>query len=153
MVAVVIYNIHVIMQAARYIFGTRCYDPLMPAGRPARSPRSSFGERLATARQQAGLTQEQLAERLGTTQRVVTHWEREGVALRADQIAALADLLGVTADYLVGRESVTKKNGGPVGRARRVFEAVAEMPRHQQKKIIDVVEAFVIANRNAERAG
>jgi transcriptional regulator with XRE-family HTH domain len=120
----------------------------MPAGRPARKPRSAFGERLATARQQAGLTQQQLAERLGTTQRVLTHWESQGVALRADQIAALANLLGVTANYLVGRDSAPKKNGGHVGRARRVFEAVAEMPRHQQKKIIDVVEAFVTANRN-----
>jgi transcriptional regulator with XRE-family HTH domain len=122
----------------------------MPAGRPARKPRSSFGERLAVARQQAGLTQQQLADKLGTTQRVLTHWEREGIALRADQIAALADALGVTADYLVGRDDTPRKNGGPGGRVRRVFEAVAGMPRHQQKKIVDVVEAFVTANRGAE---
>jgi hypothetical protein len=79
---------------------------------------------------------------------VLTHWKREGVALRADQIAALANLLGVMADYLVGRDLARKRNGGTVGRARRVFEAVAGMPRHQQKRIIDVVEAFVAANRN-----
>lgn len=60
---------------------------------------------MARARQEAGLTQDQLAERLGTTQRMMTHWEREPVALRSEQLAAVADTLGVTADYLLGRET------------------------------------------------
>jgi len=42
----------------------------MPGGRPAKSERFAFGERLTSARQQAGLTQQQLAEKLGTVQRV-----------------------------------------------------------------------------------
>lgn len=131
------------MQAERYISENPRYDFLMPGGRPAKSKRSPFGERLAQARQQAGLTQQKLAERLGTIQRVIAHWERAPVALRADQLAALATALGVTADYLVGRDSPTKRATGPVGRARRVLETVSRLPRHQQQRIIDVVEALV----------
>jgi transcriptional regulator with XRE-family HTH domain len=115
----------------------------MHGGRPAKTPRSPFGERLAHARQQAGLSQQQLAEKLGTIQRVIAHWERAPVALRADQLAALADVLGVSADFLIGRESPKKRVGGPTGRVRRVLETVSHMPRHQQQKIIDVVEAMV----------
>lgn len=36
-----------------------CYGALMPAGRPTKSTRPSFGERLVLARQQTGLTQQQ----------------------------------------------------------------------------------------------
>jgi transcriptional regulator with XRE-family HTH domain len=115
----------------------------MPAGRPAKSRRPSFGERLALARQQSGLTQEQLAKKLGTTQRVITYWEREQVALRADQLAALADALGVSGDFLIGREEPKRRGNGPVGRARRAFETLSRLPRHQQQRIIDVVEALV----------
>jgi transcriptional regulator with XRE-family HTH domain len=136
------------MQANRSIFENGCYDAAMPGGRPAKTPRSAFGERLAQARQQAGLSQEQLAEKLGTIQRVVAHWERRPVALRAEQLAALADALGVTADFLIGRDSGKKRGTGPVGRARRVLETVSRLPRHQQQKIIDVVEAFVAQASN-----
>ena len=72
------------------------------------------------------------------------------MALRADQLAALASILGVTADYLVGRDS-PKRGSGPVGRARRVLETVSRLPRHQQQRIIDVVEALV--PQHDQRAG
>jgi hypothetical protein len=74
---------------------------------------------------------------------VITHWEREEVALRADQLAALAGALGVTVDFLVGRENGKRRGNGPVGRACRVFETLSRLPRHQQQRIIDVVEALV----------
>lgn len=131
------------MQAQRYISEIPRYDFAMPGGRPAKTKRAPFGERVTQARQQAGLSQQQLAERLGTTQRVIAHWERAPVALRADQLAALASALGVTADYLVGRDSPKKRGSGPVGRARRLLETVSRLPRHQQQRIIDVVEALV----------
>jgi len=140
------------MQAVAHNFWTPGYAALMPAGRPTKSTRPSFGERLVLARQQAGLTQQQLAERLGTTQRVITYWEREPVALRADQLAALADALAVSADFLIGREASTKRGNGPVGRARRVLETVSRLPRHQQQRIIDVVEALVAHTAGDERA-
>ncbi len=131
------------MQANPYISGSLGYDALMAAGRPAKTKRPTLGERLALARHEVGLTQEQLAEKLGVTQRVITYWEREPVALRSEQLAALADALGVTADFLLGRESKKGRANGPAGRARRVFETVSHLPRHQQQKIIDVVEALV----------
>ena len=58
--------------------------------------------------------------------------------------AALATTLGVSADVLLGRgDAAHKRRGGPSGRARRAFEAVATLPRHHQQKIVEVVEALV----------
>ena len=47
-------------------------------GRPASQPRSPLGQRIAAAREQAGISQAHLAERLGVTQPTVAYWERHG---------------------------------------------------------------------------
>lgn len=120
------------------------YNPGMPMGRPAKTKRAALGERIAAARLEAGLTQQQLADKLGVTQRVVTYWEREAVGLRADQLGQLAEALRVSADYFLGRTSDEKKRGsGPAGKARQAFAEVSALPRHHQEHIVKVVTALV----------
>jgi len=116
---------------------------LMKQGRPTTKPRTGFGQCLTDARERAGLTQQQLAERLGTSQRAVAHWERDPVALRPDQIAALADVLNVTTDYLVGRPVKQPAAKGPPGKLRLAFERAHKLPRHEQNQIVKFVEAYV----------
>jgi transcriptional regulator with XRE-family HTH domain len=142
------------MQAFSYKITEPQYNLVMPIGigRPAKHRRTNFGDRLATAREEAGLTQSQLAHKLGTTQRVITYWERGTVALRADQLRALADLLDVSADYLLGKESSKPHNSGPVGKMRQLFEAASRLPRSQQQKIAAVLEAFVNQHSNGQKA-
>ncbi len=115
----------------------------MPSGRPSRRQRPLFGQRLHDLRERSGLTQAQVAQHLGTSARAYAFWEREPVALKADQLAALAIIFGVSVDYLVGQEPPKERKGGPVGRARRAFERVSKLPRSQQHHILKVVEAFV----------
>jgi transcriptional regulator with XRE-family HTH domain len=136
------------MQAFSYICQTPLYDSLMQTGRPANKPRTSLGERITAARTDAGLTQQQLADKVETTQRVIAYWEREAVSLRADQIDSLADALNISTDELLGRTS-RQRSGGPIGKARQVFEKVSKLPRNQQQRIISVVEALVAQNANA----
>jgi HTH-type transcriptional regulator, cell division transcriptional repressor len=137
------------MQAIPRISTIGPYNPDMPAGRPPTRPRTELGERIAQARQQAGLTQEQLAQKLGVNQRVVTYWERKPVALKPEQLADLAAALGVTGDFLLGRSEPKARGTGPTGKARQVFEAVSALPRDQQTHILRVVEAFVAQHRKA----
>jgi len=118
-------------------------------GRPAKSNRTSFGEQLAAARERAGLTQVQLAAKLGSSQRVIAYWERSSVALRPEQLNALADALGVSTDFLLSRNTPKQRGTGPIGKARQVFEAVSKLPRSQQQRIITVVEALVAQNKAA----
>ncbi len=89
------------------------------------------------------MTQAQVAEHLGISARAYAFWERDPVALKADQLATLAQLFEVSADYLIGQESPRQRKSGPVGRARQAFEKVGKLPRAQQNKIIEVVEAYV----------
>jgi transcriptional regulator with XRE-family HTH domain len=112
-------------------------------GRPSTAPRTGFGKRLATARESAGLTQSQLGEKLGLSQRAIAHWERGTTALRPDQLDALVKLLNVSVDTLVSGNEIPEKETGPKGKVRKIFEAVSRLPRRQQEKIVEVVEAFV----------
>lgn len=111
--------------------------------RQTQKPRSPLGDRIVTARLQAGLTQKDVAEQLGASQRAVAHWETNSVALRADQLAALADALGVTVDYLMGREDDRPQKSVASGKVRRVFEEVNALPRAQQEEVIKFVARFV----------
>ena len=130
------------MQADSYILPTDPYAWAMHQGRPAKTKRPDLGERIA-------LTQQQLAAKLGTSQRVVTYWEREAVGLRADQLAKLAEALGVSADYFLGRGDTKRRGPGPTGKARQIFEQVSQLPRSRQQRILATVEDMLTAQRVA----
>lgn len=119
----------------------------MPVGRPAKFKRSPFGEKLLAARQQAGLSQIQVAEKLRITQQTYAGWERRTTALKPEYISGLAGILNVSVDYLLGYQNGTQRKGGPVGKARRVFEEVSKLPRHQQQRILGIVEDLLAAQR------
>ena len=61
----------------------------------------TFGERVQVLRQRAGMSQDQLAERLGVSRQAVSRWERDETMPETDKVVALADLFGVTTDYLL----------------------------------------------------
>jgi len=130
------------MQGQSSIFSNRAYIISMPGGRPKTRKGTEFGERLSKMRQSAGLTQTQLAEKVGVSQKVVTYWERESVGLKADQLILVAEALSVSVDSLLGRPA-PKSKGGPVGKTRQVFEQVSTLPRRQQERITGVVEALI----------
>lgn len=121
----------------------------MQTGRPSKRERPPFGARLHFFREQAGLTQAQVAEKLGISPRAYAFWEREPVAVKADQLAILADVLDVSADALIGREAPQKRGSGPAGKLRQVFEHASQLPRSQQAKVAEFVEAFVAQQERA----
>jgi transcriptional regulator with XRE-family HTH domain len=120
---------------------------MQQVGRPPKFARSPFGERLLAARQQAGLSQVQIAEKLAVTQQTYAGWERRTTALKPEYIAKLSSLLNVSVDYLLGRENGGQRKGGPIGKARRVFEEVSRLPRHKQQRILGIVEDLIAAQR------
>lgn len=128
------------------------YADTMAMGRPSKTTRTEFGERLVTARQTLGLTQSQLAEKLGITQQSYAGWERRETALKPEHLVMLSTVLEVSVEYLLGQEEPRKRGSGPVGKARRVFESLSKLPRHQQQHILTVVEAFVNQHGNGRPA-
>jgi len=125
------------------------YTDDMPKGRPSDSPRTEFGSRLVELREKRGLTQSQVAAHLQISSRAYAFWERKPVALHAEQIARLADIFEVSADFIVGREAPKPKRNGPKGRLEKLFDVARELPRSQQEKISSVLEPFVNEHASA----
>ena len=61
----------------------------------------TFGEKLQSLRQRSGMSQDALAERLQVSRQAVSRWERDETMPETDKVMALADLFGVTTDYLL----------------------------------------------------
>ena len=62
-----------------------------------------FGERLRTVRKENHLTQKQLAEQIGVTERNLRHYELGTMKPGLDVILSILDNIDVDANYLLGR--------------------------------------------------
>ena len=61
----------------------------------------TLGEKLQRLRRARGLTQEQLAEKVGVSRQSLSGWENDTSLPDTANVIALADLFGVTTDYLL----------------------------------------------------
>jgi transcriptional regulator with XRE-family HTH domain len=70
-----------------------------------------IGARIQAARLRLGWKQRELAARLEKDQMTVSRWERGEAKPAAESLDDLARVLGVTADYILGREAPTGTEG------------------------------------------
>ncbi len=61
----------------------------------------NFPEKLITLRKSRGLSQEQLAERLGVSRQAVSRWEMGETTPDMTNLEGLCTFFGVSADYLI----------------------------------------------------
>lgn len=66
---------------------------------------STIGSRIHKLRKKSGLTQQQVANRLNVVRTSISNWESGTRTPDAESLSQLADLFGVTTDYLLGKES------------------------------------------------
>ena len=90
----------------------------------------TFGEKLQSLRQRAGMSQDQLAERLEVSRQAVSRWERDETMPETDKVVALADIFGVTTDYLLRPQPESS-------------ETETEKPSREQKDRVERFLAFV----------
>lgn len=64
----------------------------------------AIGNKIASARKAKNMTQEQLAEMMSVTRQSVSRWESEQSYPEMDKIGILAEVLGVSCDYLLREE-------------------------------------------------
>lgn len=116
-------------------------------GRKLTKPRGRHGARLAALRQDAGLSQADLAQAIGEKQQTVAYWERSARPPRSSAIPKLARVLGVSTELLLSEPGPAAlrppAKPAPVGRIQKLFEQVARLPRRQQDKVLEFVSAFI----------
>jgi transcriptional regulator with XRE-family HTH domain len=112
--------------------------------------RPPLGLRLTELRQAAGLTQIQLADKLGVHPSNIGFWELSGTPPRGEVLPKMANALGVSVDTLLGVTPTKPKRQAAKGRLQHVFEAASKLPRRQQEKVADFVGAFVAQHANGD---
>ena len=118
------------------------YTPCM--GRKLSKPRPKLGAHLVALRVHAGLSQEELAQRVGVQQQTIAFWEQSDKPPRSDVLVALAQALAVSVESILSEETIPRRsNGGPKGKIKKIFEETATLPRRQQEKIAEFVSAYV----------
>ncbi len=66
--------------------------------------KETFGQRFQRLRKEAGLTQEEVAEKVGITPQGVSKWENDLSSPDINILVKLAEILGVSVEELLGEE-------------------------------------------------
>ena len=72
--------------------------------------KQTFGTMIATMRKENGMTQLELAEKMGVTDKAVSKWERDLSFPDINSIPKLANIFNVTVDELMQVKADTKAN-------------------------------------------
>ena len=87
--------------------------------------KETLGKRIAMLRKEKGLTQEQLAEKVGVSAQAVSKWENDVSCPDITLLPLLADILGVTVDELLGIKPIEP---------HVIILDKDEMPKEEKKK-------------------
>ncbi len=108
--------------------------------RPTTKRATDFGVRLTEARNAAGLTQAQLAERLSVSQQMIDYYERRAKNPTADFIRKAAAALNVTVDQLLDHEVKNGRKPGPPSKLHQKIDQVARLPRAKQLYVLQFLD-------------
>ena len=108
------------------------------------SEAESFGQRLARLRKERGLTQVEIAERVGIIQVLVSDYERGKLRLNAEMVVRFAEALEVTADELLKpTEESAPLRPKPSLRMLRRLEKIEKLPANQQVALLKTIDNFL----------
>ncbi len=113
---------------------------------------TDFGKRLARLRKDAGYTQTELATELGVTQRMISYYEGHTEYPPSAILPDLANLLGVTADELLGIKPL-KKTKKPDTRLQRRMQKIEKMSAAKRRQVLQVIDTFIEAEQFKQKAG
>lgn len=88
----------------------------------------TFAEKLKNIRKQAGISQEQLAEKIGVSRQAVTKWETNTGIPDIENIMAISALFDISIDELLSNEKIQKE------RTDFLFESVTEYDIDEPKR-------------------
>ena len=103
----------------------------------------TIGQRLARIRRERGLTQVELAQRLGLAQPVVYDYERGELRLHGELIVKLSSILGVSAEELLGLKAAPSNGVLKNRRLMRRLQAIERLPRRDQQALLRTIDRFL----------
>lgn len=101
-----------------------------------------FGQCLAACRKTRGLTQEELAARLGVSVSLINYYERRTKNPTADVLVKLSEILNVSTDELLGKK-LTVSKPGPIPKIERQLNELQKLPAKKQKLVSELIDTVI----------
>ncbi len=102
----------------------------------------TLGERIATLRKEAGLSQQAVADKLGIAQQTYAHYEVGRARMPVSLMPEVAALFGVGADELLGLKNGIGKRG-PTPLLQKQIERLNSLPKAQQKVVMKMLDGVL----------
>ena len=106
-----------------------------------------FSERLRTARELKGFSQTDLAKKTDLQPSAISHFENNRRSPSFDNLKQLADVLGVTVDYLLGRSEEPTTVNIDIQMLFRDFKQMSEADR----KILTEMAKVLVKNNEEQK--
>jgi len=103
----------------------------------------SIGQRLRRLRKARGLTQTEIAKKIGIIQALVSDYERERLRLHAEMLARFALALSVSTDEIIGLEKQEAAGELPSRRFIKRLKQVGQLSKRDQDTLLRTIDAFL----------
>jgi len=110
---------------------------------------TGLGQRIAKARKDAGLTQQQLADALGISQPQLASYEVGRRRVPVSMLPHLARAVRITVEALIDEEAATtpfsagRTRRGPASRLEQQLDAVGQLPKARQKFVSEMLDTVL----------
>ena len=119
-------------------------------GRPAKTKQPDYGVHLASLRNAASMSQQQLAERVGVRQATIAAWEHSPTPPRGEFLLPLSEALSVSIEELLNiTPKKSARHRGPSSKLESLCEQAAKLPRRRQQRITRLLEAMIAEEAQA----
>jgi len=104
---------------------------------------NNFSTRLASLRKDRGLSQQQLADKVNVSRRVIAYYEVESDNPPSNLVMLLTKVLSVSADELLGIKPIKNNGSKPRLKFTRRMKQIEELPPSQQKALLKNIDMFL----------
>ena len=102
----------------------------------------SFGKRLLEARKKKGISQEELADKLGTKGPVIGRYERDEMKPSIEAASKMSDILEVSLDWLAGHTDLELDKS----MIQRIQEVTKMQPK-EKEHVFAMLDAFIATTK------
>ena len=113
-----------------------------------------LGKRIQELRKKAELSQTDLAQKIGISYTQMSRYEVKNVQPPADVLKKIADVFGVSVDYLISGDSEEKAKATlKDAKLLQLFKAVEGMNEKDKNIITELISTFVFQRDTQKRLG
>lgn len=112
--------------------------------------KESFGKRLKSLRKEAGLTQQEIAQEIGVTRRIIDYYERESKQPPAYFLIGLARAFKMSVDELLGNKILKCKAPKLRASLEKRLKQIETLNPKTKKQILQILDTFIEAENLRE---